>query len=118
MKSIFKLLAALSLTALVLTVFATPVAATTVRQEQELEQKVECKTGSYGQSTICEVTQKGKQSQVVEIDGVRYFVRNDGRRVRIHTPVNTSINQTAIAGMVASALAATGAGVLLLKKQR
>lgn len=115
MKKIAKIAAALTLSALVFSSFATVVSADTAKQEQELEQKVVCESGSYGQSTRCEVTQKGKQSQTIEVDGVKYFVRNDGKKVRLHTMANTSVNGTALAGIVATAVTAAGAGLLIKK---
>lgn len=118
MKMIAKIAAAATLSALVFSSFATDVAATTVHQEQELEQKVECKAGSYGQSTVCEVTQKGKQSQTVEIDGVKYYVRNDGKKVRAHVMADTSVNGAALAGIVATAVTAAGAGFITLNKKK
>ncbi len=122
MKKIAKLAAALTLSAVVLSSFATVVSAETIKQEQELNQnvKVNCTTGAYGQSTTCtaEGSQTGKQIQTVVIDGVKYFVRNDGKRVRVHTPVNTSLDGVAIAGIVATAVTAAGAGFLTIKKTK
>jgi len=121
MKKIAKITAALTLSAVLFSSFATVVSADTVKQEQELNQtvKVNCTTGSYGQNTTCtaEGTQNGKQSQTVEINGVKYFVRNDGTRVRIHTPVNTSVDGVTIAGIVAAAVSTAGAGFLTFKKR-
>lgn len=122
MKKIAKLTAALTLSAVILSSFATVVSATTVSQEQELNQtvKVNCTVGSYGQSTNCtaEGTQTGKQSQTVEIEGVKYYIRKDGTRVRVHTPVNTSLDTVALTGIAATALTAAGAGYLTIKKRK
>ncbi len=122
MKKIAKLTAALTLSAVILSSFATVVSATTVSQEQELNQtvKVNCTVGSYGQSTNCtaEGTQTGKQSQTVEIEGVKYYIRKDGTRVRVHTPVNTSLDTVALTGIAGTALTAAGAGYLTSRKRK
>lgn len=122
MKKLTKLAAAVALSAVVLGSFSTSVSAQTVSQGQELNQtvSVNCSTGAYGQNTTCtaEGSQTGRQSQTVVINGVRYFVRVDGTRVRIHTPVNTSVDGLTMAGLVATAVTATGAGLLTLKKRK
>ena len=113
MKKIAKIAAALTLSALIFSSFATVVSADTVKQEQEL--KLNCTTGSYGQNSTC--TAEGKQSQIVEINGTKYFVRNDGTRVRVHAPVNTSVDGVTMAGIIATAVTTAGAGFLTFKKR-
>jgi hypothetical protein len=114
MKKIAKIAAALTLSAVLFSSFATAVSADTVKQEQEL--KLNCTAGSYGQSSSC--TAEGKQSQTVEINGIKYFVRNDGTRVRIHTPANTSVDSVALAGIIATAVTTAGIGFVSFKKRQ
>jgi hypothetical protein len=122
MKKLAKLAAAVALSAVVLGSFSTTVSAQTVTQEQELNQsvRVNCTTGAYGQNTTCtaEGSQNGRQSQTVVIDGVRYFVRNDGTRIRVHAPVNTSVDTVTMTGLIATAVSVAGAGLLTLKKRK
>lgn len=121
MKRFAKLAAAVTLSAVVLSGFTTPVGAQTVEQNQELKQTVtvNCTTGSYGQNTTCtaEGTQNGRQNQRVTLDGVTYIVRQDGSYVRYHKPANTSVSSLALGGMIAAAVTTAGAGIVISKRK-
>ncbi len=97
--------------------FSTPVAAAEngeMHQEQEQKLKVECTTGSYGQSTTCTAEGKQRQEQRQKVLGQQIAYRAQGGGL-YHKPVDTALDAKTSAAIMAIALIGAGAFVATRK---
>lgn len=101
--------ASLAVIALVALFIVSPVQAETAEQsqEQELKTSVVCETGAYGQTSKCEATAEGKQSQRQKITVL------GASTDKKHVMADTSLDMVSM--IAAAGIITTGAGVAVKK---